>query len=160
MATRPIAGFLTKLPTNWLALCDFQLWKDDFSNCESFSAHMHTNIRYIISLLSSCPRPQIRIFNQTQWDCPVLRTPGRSHLTSTALAAFLLTCEICPRPHPKGSSIDLKITALRTQWLSCMLFCQGQSHQQQKPAYLPQRESIGGQNHKKSMDLPGNGGFS
>ena len=66
---------------------------------------MHTNIRYIISLLSSCPRPQIRIFNQTQWDCPVLRTHGHSHLTSTALAAFLLTCEICPPPLPTPKAL-------------------------------------------------------
>ena len=94
------------------------------------------------------PEATDMIFQSDTVKLPSSENHRHSHLASIDLAAFLLTCEICPPPprHPEGSSISLKITALRTQWLSFMLFCQGQSHQQQKPAYLPQRESTGGQN--------------
>ena len=123
---------------------------------------MHTNIKCIISLFLSCPRPQIRIFNQTQWNYQGSENHVHSHSASIFLAAFLLTCDICPPLLTLRDLVTtLKITTLRTQWISFKLFGQGQSHWQQKPVYLHQRESTGGQPcGKRSTHLPGKGGFS
>lgn len=123
IATRTIAGFLTKLWPNLLAICDFQPREDDFFKLWTFRCPYAYKYCVLFFSFLPCPRPQMWFFqSDIDWNYQGSENHGRlanqpfgKHVLGSFSADFW---RLPPNPHSEGFSINLKITALGTQCMS------------------------------------------